>query len=387
MNQPKICPASLLVHTYSTYLSLLTRVGIYLHRLTTVGYGLLRSSAGSLLKPHQRGMNHMNEQQTAKQQNIKKWHQQQWCTPKRHERTTKHQKVTPTTMVHIQEPTSIHHFLEFADRVATDALTHARDFQFPRHNIPPASEFRVNSVEGAFIGIVPLLKKAFFVFGTGVILLCVSLAAYGLFYLAVMPSHHATEPLFFDYSGISKHPAPVCVDDNLERTDHQLLPRHLKSTPWAVADLFSKQTQWEAYSKDVVPNPITDTRILKERSAYYIDIVLDLPESDVNRMSGMFGVLVELQSSNGRKLAHSVRAARLPHESSWISSMRKFILLVPLMIGAIQENRRVIVPSFRHYVESSESPLVRQPLRSCQLPLQILQNSQHLSLSKSNMSR
>jgi hypothetical protein len=132
----------------------------------------------------------------------------------------------------------------------------------------------------------------------------------------------------------------------------------IEEAPWAVADLFSKHTQWEPFQSDVVPKPLTDSRILKEAKPYYLEVALDLPESEINHMAGMFGVLVELQSSDGSRLASSMRAARLPHESRWISDVRKCLWLVPLILGAVEESRRVFVPSFRHFVESSETPLV-----------------------------
>jgi hypothetical protein len=262
----------------------------------------------------------------------------------------------------LQDPLHLRHLLEHA---ATEALTRAHEFELPR-NVPHAFERQAEAMEGAFIGIFPLLRKVFIVLATGTCLLCSSLSIYGLFYLARMPGHIATESLFFDYTGIANHPAPVCLDDNLD-TSRTLSPtkEQTQGAPWAATDFFSKHTQWEAFYSDVVPKPITNSRILKKGNAYYMEVALDLPESHINRMSGMFGVLVELQSSSGKKLASSMRAARLPHESLWISTVRKCIWLVPLMIGAVQENRRVIVPSFRHFVESSDMPLVSRLMYAC----------------------
>jgi len=128
--------------------------------------------------------------------------------------------------------------------------------------------------------------------------------------------------------------------------------------PFAVADLFSKHSQWEAFQEDVVPIPRADDRILKTGQAYYLEVALELPESDINRAAGVFGVSVEVKSSNGTKLASSMRVARLPHESAWVTTLRKLIWLLPLLIGAIQETRTVVVPSFRHLVESRDFPLV-----------------------------
>ena len=250
------------------------------------------------------------------------------------------------------DPATFRRLVEFA---ASQAMTRAQDFQFPRE-MPQVFEHPAHAVEGAFIGIVPFLKKSFIVLVMATMMLLSSLATYGLFYLTVMPGLRVVEPLYFDYSGTSRHPAPICTQEDVNNCP-QLVPEG----PWAVADLFSKHTQWDPFRSDVTPKPLTDKRILNEGKAYNLEVHLDLPESEINRMSGMFGVLVELQSSQGEKLAVSTRAARLPHESLWLSTIRKCIWLVPLMIGAAEESRRVIVPSFRHFVESSDMPLVRRP--------------------------
>jgi hypothetical protein len=255
-----------------------------------------------------------------------------------------------------------------------------QDFQLPRELPPQFTEPLHRAAEDAFVGIVPLLCRAFFLFVSGTMLLGSSMGAYGLFYLAVMPSHHATEPLYFDYSGLVNHPAPIiCIDDNdddinsldvddkngrqQQQQQQQVAlnnnPERVKQAPWAAADLFSKHVQWESFHNEVVPDAVTNEKhILKPGKTYYLEVALDLPESEINRRVGMFGVLVELQSSDGTKLASSMRAARLPHESKWISIIRKLVFLMPLLIGAVQETRTIIVPSFHHIVESSEQPLV-----------------------------
>jgi len=82
---------------------------------------------------------------------------------------------------------------------------------------------------------------------------------------------------------------------------------------------------------------------------------------------GTFSVLVELESGSSeinsykntkrKLLATSTRTARIPFESLWISNFRKAICIVPHMIGAIQESRRIVIPSYRYFVESAKFPL------------------------------
>lgn len=255
----------------------------------------------------------------------------------------------------IQDPDMFRRLLEFA---ASAALTRARDFDLPRR-VPQAFEGPVHAVEDAFIGFVPLVKRFVTILGILVAVLCSSIVTYSLFYWVVMPGHHATETLFFDYSGVAKHPVPSYNGVNIEEgSPLQPLVDQFQYSPWAVADLFAKHSQWEHFDDEIIPKPITQSRVLKEKKPYFLEVVLDLPESETNRRTGIFGVYVELQSNDGKKLASSIRAGRLPHESLWVSTVRKIIWLGPLLVGAVEESRRIVVPSFRHFVESPESPLV-----------------------------
>jgi hypothetical protein len=123
-------------------------------------------------------------------------------------------------------------------------------------------------------------------------------------------------------------------------------------------DLFMRHAQWEGFHDDVLPQPLASTRVLKQQQPYFMEIALGLPESNANLQAGMFGVAVELLSSNGTALASSIRSARLPHESPWVGVVRKIFWLPGLLVGAFTESRTLLIPSFRNYVESSENPLV-----------------------------
>lgn len=294
---------------------------------------------------------------------------------------------------------------------------HAGGGAFPHHHPPPEEH-----ASSTFAGIIPTLRRIFLFLAVGVCLLISSLGLYGVFYAATMPELHASVSLYFDYTGMARHPAPsnvlpmpppcmVGVDANCtngsvtaatyectngttasngpsnithEACDEtpvvepiappSTLPTAtanegdnvdgaVEGAPWAVADLFSQHSRWEAHHPDVLPPPITQAHILTPGTAHYMEVLLDLPESERNLQMGMFGVLVVLQSGNGTRLASSMRAARIPYESFWISVVRKVICIVPHMIGALPESRRVLVPSFRHYVESERLPLVRSEIR------------------------
>ena len=292
-------------------------------------------------------------------------------------------------------------------------------------HLPHVEEQNVQT--SSFIGIFPLLSKVFlFGFWAG-FLVILSLGEWVLFYKIAMPALHSNNVLHFDYTntGITKlgqiwpgsnagsaekvteriikrqtdpedefNPGS-CAFANMENASRNFYHDHipsstllqkedidqskkvlLQSAPVATVDLFSNHDSWQHYHPDIVPTPKQKKRILKKGAPHYIEILLDLPESDTNREKiGIFSVVTQLQSSppevnkmensnsnttattTTRLLASSTRTARMPHESFWISVVRKLICIIPHLLGAIPESRRVIVPSYRYFVESEEFPL------------------------------
>ena len=248
--------------------------------------------------------------------------------------------------------------------------------------------------EAKFIGVVPWIMRFLRLVAVGLGLLSSSLTLYGILYWVVMPGRYASRPLFFDYTGTVPNPhrnitidpavrrestktswaasatAPTSSTSSTCSTTASLSSETTCiSTPWATVDLFSKEqavTWGEATHRDLVPPPLIEDRLLKARQAYYVEVHLTLPETELNRHIGIFGVAVDLLShpcANGPslKLASSLRSSRLPNESGWLAVARKIFWMVPLIFGGMAENQVVIVPSFRHIVESKEYPLVSFP--------------------------
>ena len=255
--------------------------------------------------------------------------------------------------MNIQDAQHVRRLLEHA---ATEAIARAQEFEIPMAAFHGQA---VGAVEGAFMGLWPIVKQTLIYFSIGLSLLVSSIGFYGIFYLSVQPGQAACESLFFDYSGIAKHPAPqINCTDQVDTCLPQLSSESLSEVTWAAVDFFSKHSQWEAYHQDVVPKPLFRSRVLQSGKGYFFEVALELPESNLNRETGMFMVNVHLQSSNGTMLASSLRAARLPHESLWIATIRKSFWLIPMIIGAVHEVRVVLIPSFRHFRESATLPLV-----------------------------
>lgn len=244
---------------------------------------------------------------------------------------------------------------ETAQRLAVHAASSALNrmqHQYQDFSQYPYQE-RLHDAQENFVGVFPVLKRIIYYLSVGSFLLMTSIATYGLFYLAAMPAHAATEQLYFDYTcrNTMNDTTTTCSSDTGSECQYSC-------SPTANVDIFAKHTPWEALHPDVVPEARSKTRILKPRKHYFLEVVLELPESANNQQTGMFAIEVELQTKSHVPLARSQRSARLPHESGWIGVVRKSLCLVPLLVGALTESRTVIVPSFRHYVESTSHPLV-----------------------------
>lgn len=213
------------------------------------------------------------------------------------------------------------------------------------------------------IGLIPLLMKVIHWLVTGTLVLTLSLLTYTVFYYAVMPARAASEPLYFDYT---QKATPTFI-----YSPHQSDDIHAKTSnacfhPWAAVDLFAKHIAWEAIAtNDVLPKPKTQTRVLDAGHAYYIETLLELPESHFNRNSGMFGVVVELWSSNGTMLAVSRRSTRFPNASPWIDVLYKLVRILGFLVDALKETKVLILSSFSNFVETPDLPLVS--LLTCQL--------------------
>jgi hypothetical protein len=203
-----------------------------------------------------------------------------------------------------------------------------------------------------FGGVIPFMIRQIRRLLKFLAILTISLISYYLLYTVVMPSFSVAAPVYLDYTGA---PAP----SSLPSVETCQVNGNSLPTPWGSIDLFAKH-QWDFVdTDDVVPTPLTSHRLLVSNRAYFMELVLVLPESDTNRAStGIFGVKVELASPNGTVLAVSRHSARFPYQSRWISVLQKVVLLVPLIIGAIEESKHVVIPVFRHYVESRDHPLV-----------------------------
>lgn len=227
-----------------------------------------------------------------------------------------------------------------------------------------------NSNGNNYGGFVPVMNRwcrSLFQF---CFIVCISVVTYMTFYISNMPYRHVTRPLYFDYN---------YQTNSVEN-------KRLSAV--AVVNLKTKNdVSWEPMVNDVVV--LTTKPILSPQQAYYIELILTLPETINNKQGGMFGVYTELFSTiieenkqdlflSGNStidspiktnltktkpsvlIATSKRSARFPHTSNWILFIEKIFLLMPLLIHATDETKTIIIYAFRHYVENTKYPLVSE---------------------------
>lgn len=242
---------------------------------------------------------------------------------------------------------------------------------------PPSPPAPTEIAREHVMGLIPWLLQVLNVLLFVSILLLVSGGSYVLLYRSVMPSMLATVPLHFDYSAepvveksliatmMTSSPTtnnPLSFARRNNNSKQSRSPPQTPVTPTATVDLLAENgASWEALHEDVAPPLIRQNRLLHARQAYFMEIVLYVPESEHNRRAGLFGLTTHLQSSsssNHTLLARSTRWTQLPHESGWISVSRKLLCLPAFWIGAMREFRTIPVLAFRHFVESRNHPVV-----------------------------
>jgi len=235
--------------------------------------------------------------------------------------------------------------------------------------IPPMNDQRRGTTFLATF--IPFVRTTIYCTMMMIFIMISSIFLYVVLYNLVMPSNALTRDVFFDYTSNG---------NNILR-------------PKAEIELMSTHTQWTAYVDDIVdpmyrtedfnPSVASDEkpRILQPRQSYYIHLALTLPESSINRNIGMFMVNMKLYHSasctsiyrghhhldNQQEyppdrdllLATSSRPAMLPFQSTYVSTVQKSAIMIPLIIGAIPEARTIIVESFDHFVESFKYPITK----------------------------
>ena len=174
-----------------------------------------------------------------------------------------------------------------------------------------------------------------------------------------------SHPIFFDYSA-GDLAAPIGRVD-LHSTSH---------APWVYScdntDPVSQMSMAESLFcvhddrregiyDEQTPNHVNEMEntagdtILKPGQRYFVDIVLTLPESDVNKKLGVFMLNVDLRSRDGTLLARSKQSSLFPYESKLVGLSRKFMMLLPLISGVVDETKSLSLLCFDNYMDSHKT--------------------------------
>jgi len=90
---------------------------------------------------------------------------------------------------------------------------------------------------------------------------------------------------------------------------------------------------------------------------YEISLVLDVPESEVNRQLGMFMVCGELVGRNGIQVAHSCKSSILKYQSPLLKMITTISLAPMYVSGVLEERQSLNIPLFSSFEEDQNVPV------------------------------
>ncbi|CAG9113700.1 unnamed protein product [Plutella xylostella] len=98
-------------------------------------------------------------------------------------------------------------------------------------------------------------------------------------------------------------------------------------------------------------------RVLMAAQPYRARLVLDMPESPVNKELGMFMVCAQLRAAGGALVSASCRAAMLRHRSRLHTLLRTVMLAPLLLAGFNEEKQQLSVELFSDFEDDEDLPV------------------------------
>lgn len=212
--------------------------------------------------------------------------------------------------------------------------------QRPPPSPPPRLDEQVQA--WFFSSVMPfvswVVKACFFVF----LLLISSIGIYIFLWGTIMQGLDVkSRKVFFDYSpgGTNNNMMPMAIVDL----------RSVNNAPWhhslAIEDVCADNDLSTELEENVT---------LVSGQRYFFELVLTLPESDINKQLGVFMVNVRLRSVDRSLLASSKQHSMLPYESSIVALFRKTVLLLPFAFGLLSETRSITLLAFDQYTDKCD---------------------------------
>jgi Putative adipose-regulatory protein (Seipin) len=167
-----------------------------------------------------------------------------------------------------------------------------------------------------FMGFIPMLRRVVSYLLQMYTLLTISAISYYIMYHCyVMPRRYVDRPLYFDYSNAQSYEHKRNNQQQKDGTNYRnrnsfdytyagddyVSDEMTASTPTiatAIVDLTKyHDIAWDVHYIDTVSGPDT-RRTLDPYQSYYIEIILHLPDTNTNRIGGMFGIRTELYTKS-----------------------------------------------------------------------------------------
>ncbi|KAH3854980.1 seipin-like isoform X2 [Dreissena polymorpha] len=91
---------------------------------------------------------------------------------------------------------------------------------------------------------------------------------------------------------------------------------------------------------------------------YTIILELDVPESDINRVIGMFMIEMRLYNKNGETVSISSRSASIQYKSDLLRSLETFMFAPMFLFGYMQQKQYLNIELFPDFVDNAFNPSV-----------------------------
>ncbi|KAM3968917.1 lipid droplet biogenesis associated protein seipin [Aphomia sociella] len=99
------------------------------------------------------------------------------------------------------------------------------------------------------------------------------------------------------------------------------------------------------------------SHMLMSGQPYRIKLILDMPESQVNKDLGMFMVCAQMRAKGGVLVSSSCRSAMLRHRSKLLYVLRTFLLAPIFLSGVDEEKQQLQVELFSDFEDDENVPI------------------------------
>lgn len=208
--------------------------------------------------------------------------------------------------------------------------------------------------------------------------LCISILLYVIIYNVMIPVHHITVPVQFDYTAHQFYTPPPSHNHiphnsitQQSSTDHALSTQQPSSTlhiqPTASVSLTEQQWKYTVNATYIADHPAQELyiysteynadnyRLLYGGQSYNIELLLTVPYNTINQQIGMTSVTSDIYHLD-YKLATAIQSfLPLPCTNSWIQSIWRVIISPLLIAGLYTEQYQHKLLLFDNYYEHSTS--------------------------------